>query len=63
MNQHVRRNFHVWNDGWMAREDLRDGFGGWQAFDATPQEPSGGVRYRQRAGLVMERIEHDIEYW
>ncbi|XP_076808766.1 protein-glutamine gamma-glutamyltransferase K-like isoform X2 [Clavelina lepadiformis] len=33
-------NFHVWNDVWMAREDLPDGFGGWQALDATPQEES-----------------------
>ena len=36
----VRRNFHVWNDVWTAREDLPAGFGGWQALDATPQELS-----------------------
>ncbi|KAJ8303344.1 hypothetical protein KUTeg_019740 [Tegillarca granosa] len=31
-------NFHVWNDVWMARPDLPDGYDGWQALDATPQE-------------------------
>lgn len=31
-------NFHVWNDAWMARYDLPQGYGGWQAIDATPQE-------------------------
>ncbi|KAK3769509.1 hypothetical protein RRG08_027078 [Elysia crispata] len=36
-------NFHVWNEAWMARPDLPEGFGGWQAFDSTPQEVSDGV--------------------
>lgn len=36
------RNFHVWNDCWMARHDLPKGYGGWQAIDATPQETSEG---------------------
>ncbi|XP_033364165.1 hemocyte protein-glutamine gamma-glutamyltransferase-like [Bombus vosnesenskii] len=36
-------NYHVWNDVWMARPDLPKGYGGWQAIDATPQEPSGGI--------------------
>ncbi|KAL5022286.1 hypothetical protein ScPMuIL_001441 [Solemya velum] len=36
-------NFHVWNEGWMARPDLQAGYGGWQAIDATPQETSDGV--------------------
>ncbi|XP_056126689.1 protein-glutamine gamma-glutamyltransferase K [Rhinichthys klamathensis goyatoka] len=36
-------NFHVWNDCWMARPDLPEGLGGWQAVDATPQETSQGV--------------------
>lgn len=35
-------NFHVWNDAWMARPDLPEGYGGWQAIDATPQELSRG---------------------
>ncbi|XP_065255958.1 protein-glutamine gamma-glutamyltransferase 4 [Emys orbicularis] len=36
-------NFHVWNDVWMKRPDLPQGFDGWQAVDATPQEISQGV--------------------
>lgn len=35
-------NFHVWNDVWMTRPDLPQGYGGWQAIDATPQETSDG---------------------
>uniref|UniRef100_A0A8C4Q5U7 Transglutaminase 1 n=1 Tax=Eptatretus burgeri TaxID=7764 RepID=A0A8C4Q5U7_EPTBU len=35
-------NFHVWNDCWMKRPDLPEGYGGWQAIDATPQETSAG---------------------
>ena len=27
----------------MARPDLKDGYSGWQAVDATPQETSDGV--------------------
>ena len=38
-------NYHVWNDVWMARPDLPEGFGGWQAIDATPQEASDGEIY------------------
>ncbi|XP_006276210.1 protein-glutamine gamma-glutamyltransferase 4 [Alligator mississippiensis] len=36
-------NFHVWNDVWMKRSDLPEGFDGWQAIDATPQEISQGI--------------------
>ncbi|KAL2307678.1 hypothetical protein Nmel_000652, partial [Mimus melanotis] len=35
-------NFHVWNDVWMKRTDLPNGFNGWQAIDSTPQEQSQG---------------------
>lgn len=42
------RNFHVWNEGWMARRDLPPGYGGWQVLDATPQELSQGKRPRPR---------------
>ncbi|NXG90396.1 TGM1 glutamyltransferase, partial [Stercorarius parasiticus] len=35
-------NFHVWNDCWMKRPDLPDGYDGWQVVDATPQETSSG---------------------
>ncbi|XP_068119188.1 protein-glutamine gamma-glutamyltransferase 5-like isoform X2 [Hyperolius riggenbachi] len=36
-------NFHVWNECWMARRDLRPGYDGWQVLDSTPQEISGGT--------------------
>eukprot|EP00092_Neocalanus_flemingeri_P003560 GFUD01003818.1.p1 GENE.GFUD01003818.1~~GFUD01003818.1.p1 ORF type:complete len:762 (+),score=203.77 GFUD01003818.1:286-2286(+) len=36
-------NFHCWNDVWMARHDLPEGYGGWQVIDATPQEESDNV--------------------
>ncbi|NXC52007.1 TGM4 glutamyltransferase, partial [Aleadryas rufinucha] len=36
-------NFHVWNDVWMKRTDLPEGFNGWQAIDSTPQEQSQGL--------------------
>ncbi|XP_068090597.1 protein-glutamine gamma-glutamyltransferase 4 [Hyperolius riggenbachi] len=36
-------NFHVWNDVWMKRPDLPNGYDGWQAIDATPQEESQGI--------------------
>lgn len=35
-------NFHVWNECFMTRSDLPEGYGGWQAIDATPQEASEG---------------------
>ncbi|CAH1269454.1 TGM1 [Branchiostoma lanceolatum] len=35
--------FHLWNEAWMARPDLPEGYGGWQAVDATPQQASNGV--------------------
>ncbi|XP_075992470.1 annulin-like isoform X2 [Anticarsia gemmatalis] len=36
-------NYHVWNEVWMERPDLGNGYGGWQAIDATPQETSEDV--------------------
>lgn len=33
-------NYHVWVEGWMTRPDIKGDFGGWQAYDATPQELS-----------------------
>ncbi|XP_038659009.1 protein-glutamine gamma-glutamyltransferase 2-like isoform X1 [Scyliorhinus canicula] len=36
-------NFHVWIESWMARNDLKPGYGGWQVLDPTPQEKSEGV--------------------
>ena len=37
------RNFHVWNESWVKRYDLPDGYDGWQAVDSTPQELSEGT--------------------
>ncbi|XP_018603652.1 coagulation factor XIII A chain [Scleropages formosus] len=36
-------NYHCWNECYMARTDLPQGFGGWQVVDATPQETSDGL--------------------
>ncbi|XP_022122190.2 hemocyte protein-glutamine gamma-glutamyltransferase-like [Pieris rapae] len=36
-------NFHAWNDVWMQRPDLPQGYGGWQIIDATPQEEADAV--------------------
>ncbi|XP_028821859.1 coagulation factor XIII A chain-like [Denticeps clupeoides] len=36
-------NYHCWNECYMARLDLPEGFGGWQVVDATPQETSDGM--------------------
>ncbi|XP_067904886.1 protein-glutamine gamma-glutamyltransferase 2-like [Heterodontus francisci] len=33
-------NFHVWVESWMARNDLKSGYNGWQVLDPTPQEKS-----------------------
>ena len=30
----------MWVEAWMERPDLKGHYGGWQAVDATPQEPS-----------------------
>ncbi|XP_055891117.1 protein-glutamine gamma-glutamyltransferase K-like isoform X3 [Biomphalaria glabrata] len=36
-------NFHVWNEAWLSRFDLPEGYGGWQALDPTPMDCSEGV--------------------
>ncbi|XP_069740727.1 protein-glutamine gamma-glutamyltransferase 2-like isoform X2 [Narcine bancroftii] len=36
-------NFHVWNECWMQRNDIKAGYDGWQVVDATPQEESENV--------------------
>ena len=33
----------MWNESWFKRLDLPDGYDGWQAHDATPQELSEGT--------------------
>lgn len=46
-------NFHVWNEGWFARPDLPEGYGGWQVVDATPQESSA---IKDSAGLSTKTL-------
>ncbi|KAJ3596613.1 hypothetical protein NHX12_003017 [Muraenolepis orangiensis] len=36
-------NFHCWIESYMQREDLSEGYGGWQVLDPTPQERSSGM--------------------
>uniref|UniRef100_A0A665VHE4 Protein-glutamine gamma-glutamyltransferase K n=1 Tax=Echeneis naucrates TaxID=173247 RepID=A0A665VHE4_ECHNA len=60
-------NFHVWNDCWMARPDLPEGYGGWQAVDATPQETSQGTFRCGPASLAAVRngqvyLKHDCPF-
>uniref|UniRef100_H2ZHB5 Transglutaminase-like domain-containing protein n=1 Tax=Ciona savignyi TaxID=51511 RepID=H2ZHB5_CIOSA len=49
-------NFHVWNDVWMARPLLPEGYGGWQALDATPQEISEDSRLYQCGPMPVNAI-------
>ena len=58
----------MWNEAWMSRPDLPEGYGGWQALDATPQEesPQGG-KYRLgptsiRAVKLGQRMNYDMEF-
>ncbi|XP_078688322.1 protein-glutamine gamma-glutamyltransferase K-like isoform X1 [Branchiostoma floridae x Branchiostoma belcheri] len=51
-------NFHVWNESWMARPDLPAGYGGWQAFDSTPQETSEGQYCCGPASLMAIKNGH-----
>ncbi|KAM7001085.1 protein-glutamine gamma-glutamyltransferase K-like [Passerculus sandwichensis] len=50
-------NFHVWNDCWMKRPDLPQGYDGWQVVDATPQETSSGT------GLYWFILVYTGLYW
>ncbi|XP_043498995.1 hemocyte protein-glutamine gamma-glutamyltransferase-like [Polistes fuscatus] len=72
-------NYHVWNDVWMARPDLPKGYGGWQAIDATPQEPSdnfyqcgpasveavrqGAVGYNYDVTFILASVNADLMRW
>jgi len=53
-------NFHVWNEGWMARPAI-DGINvsGWQAFDGTPQVQSDG-KYRVGPAPVIGILRNRI---
>jgi hypothetical protein len=48
-------NFHVWNDVWLKRSDLKDfdAADGWQAIDATPQEDSCEVADGEKVCISM----------
>lgn len=54
-------NFHVWSDAWMKRRDLPEGFDGWQAIDATPQEQSMGAY--QLGPASLEAIKQGRTGW
>ncbi|XP_042874695.1 hemocyte protein-glutamine gamma-glutamyltransferase-like [Penaeus japonicus] len=72
-------NFHVWNDVWMRRPDLPEGFGGWQVIDATPQETSDGtyqcgpasheairrgqMEYKYDVPFVLAEVNADVVHW
>eukprot|EP00794_Sanderia_malayensis_P004709 gene4709-5330_t len=72
-------NFHVWNESWMTRPDLPVGYGGWQAFDSTPQEESSGkyrcgpasvraikegkVNLKYDAKFIFAEVNADKVYW
>uniref|UniRef100_A0A4X1V5M8 Protein-glutamine gamma-glutamyltransferase 5 n=1 Tax=Sus scrofa TaxID=9823 RepID=A0A4X1V5M8_PIG len=56
-------NFHVWNECWMARRDLPEGYGGWQVLDATPQETSNGLYCCGPASVrAIKEGEVDLNY-
>ena len=55
------RNFHVWNEAWMARPDLPKGYGGWQAVDSTPQEVSLGLYQTGPAPLAAIKKGFNVE--
>jgi transglutaminase 1 len=58
MHSTLDRNFHVWNEAWMCRPDLPSGNGGWQVFDATPQETSGGIYCAGPCSVNAIRLGH-----
>ena len=63
-------NFHVWSEAWIARPDLGQP-AGWNAVDATPQEPSPlapGQPYRAGPAYVpfiradMRNMDYDTYF-
>ncbi|XP_050435288.1 annulin-like [Adelges cooleyi] len=72
-------NYHVWNEVWMTRPDLKVTAHGWQVIDATPQELSeniyrcgpanvaavkaGEVRTPYDTGFVFSEVNADKVYW
>jgi len=75
----VRRNYHVWNEVWMARPDLNVLDRSWQVIDATPQELSegqfkcgpasvtavknGDIRAPYDTAFVYSEVNADKVYW
>ncbi|CAG4998454.1 unnamed protein product [Parnassius apollo] len=56
-------NFHVWNDVWMQRLDLPQGYSGWQIIDATPQEEAEAVYHCGPASVeAVRRGEVGFQY-
>lgn len=66
-------NFHVWNEAWMTRPDLKDkeeehnmSFAGWQAVDATPQEESEGIYQMGPAPITAIKngiaVDYDVDF-
>jgi len=54
-SQESKWNFHVWNDVWMKRNDLKTvkDADGWQAIDATPQESSCELKNGKKVCRTM----------
>lgn len=73
------RNYHVWNEVWMARPDLNVLDRSWQVIDATPQELSegqfkcgpasvssvknGDIRAPYDTAFVFSEVNADKVYW
>ncbi|RWS14443.1 Hemocyte protein-glutamine gamma-glutamyltransferase-like protein, partial [Dinothrombium tinctorium] len=62
-------NFHAWTEVWMKRTDLPNGYGGWQAIDATPQERSDGLSqagpvslFAVRTGEISKKFDTAFAY-
>nr|XP_033819125.1 protein-glutamine gamma-glutamyltransferase 6-like isoform X2 [Geotrypetes seraphini] len=53
-------NYHVWNECWFKRNDLRASYSGWQVVDSTPQKISEG-RYCCGPASVKAIKEGDVE--
>ncbi|KAG7279771.1 hypothetical protein CRUP_008841 [Coryphaenoides rupestris] len=72
-------NFHCWIESYMQREDLPEGYGGWQVLDSTPQEQSSGMfrcgpcplkaikegelRMKYDAPFIFAEVNADIIEW
>ncbi|XP_067326667.1 protein-glutamine gamma-glutamyltransferase K-like [Anolis sagrei] len=55
--------YHVWNDVWIKRPDLPDGYDGWQAVDGTNQITSDGIYCCGPASLkAIKNGEVNLDY-